>query len=173
MDPDCKTYFIDYENIPQCPKEDAGKLEKYRKTIHDFIFEAIGLIVNGGQSMWVTKNLLEGEIDYKLIKCNSKTEDNFERISWVIDWKANKKGELEPVQTNLLSEMCKISKQISYTRLDFVPYIRSRVWENPERVFNLFTGLASDHEYVPQDVVEYEHQLKDKSIISRQEWTGL
>jgi hypothetical protein len=42
MDPDCKTYFIDYENIPQCPKEDAGKQEKYRKMIRDFIFEVIG-----------------------------------------------------------------------------------------------------------------------------------
>jgi hypothetical protein len=105
MDPECKTYFIDYENIPQCPKEDAGKQEKYRKMIRDFIFEGIGLIVNGRQSMWVTKNLIEGEIDYKFIKCCSKTEKNFLRILRIIDWKADKKGELQPVTTCLLNEM--------------------------------------------------------------------
>jgi hypothetical protein len=47
MDPDHKTYFIDNENILQYPKENTGKQEKYHKMIHDFIFEAIRLIING------------------------------------------------------------------------------------------------------------------------------
>lgn len=156
MDPECKTYFIDYEKIPQCPREDAGHREKYLRAIHEFIHEAVGLVINGGQSLWVTKNMFEGEIEYTMVRCNSQQAKNFDDIHFVIDWE-----EGNPVTTSLAKQLQVLRRDISYTRMDFIPYIRAQGWENTERVFNQFTRLVSDHEYVLRSQAEYETDLKD------------
>eukprot|EP01127_Copromyxa_protea_P008243 TRINITY_DN1885_c0_g1_i6.p1 TRINITY_DN1885_c0_g1~~TRINITY_DN1885_c0_g1_i6.p1 ORF type:complete len:789 (-),score=136.27 TRINITY_DN1885_c0_g1_i6:197-2563(-) len=171
MDPDYKRFFMSYEQVAHCPKPElqpdgtfpaTNGADFYLAGIHAYIFESIGLVVNGGQSMWVTKNLNDGEIEYKFIKCNSNTEKNLLRIQFIIDWKmCEKSKELKPVTTNLLQEMLNMGKKISYTRLDFVPYTRAKGWSNTERVFNQFTGLVSDHAYTPKDQEFYETELAD------------
>src|SRR5690606_18758945 len=55
---------------------DASISKTYITAIRAYIFDCIGLVVNGGQNMWVTKNLVGGEVEYKLIKCNSNPEKN-------------------------------------------------------------------------------------------------
>lgn len=185
MDPENKTHLMDYDKIPQCPPEDAGHPEKYKRLIREFVHETIAMVINGGQSMWVTKNIIEGEIEYKMVKCESSAEKNFNHnFSFIIDWveydpaakkKKVKKTDVEadvvevklgektlrPRITTLFAEMIAIRRDISYSRIDFVPYIRARGWDNTERVFNQFTGLISDHEYVPRSQSEYETDLKD------------
>lgn len=154
-------YYIDHEKIAQCPQADRGNQAKYISVIRSFIINTMALVHNGGNSFWVTKNLLNGEIEYNFVNRYSKSEKNF-TTEFIIDWERvkDKKGnEVDvPITTSLLTQALAISRDISYSRLDFLPYAKISDLKNPERVFNQFTGLVSDHEFVP--LPNYNEELE-------------
>lgn len=188
FNPDNKTYFCHFKDVPQCPKADRNNSKRYFEAIRAFIRKTIAHISNGGKSLWVTRNLLNGEIDYQMIKCSGHDVANFNAIHFIVDWappdakkpptyleqlekavviadrpvdaaEDKKEDALEPVITTLLRQMTLMLREITYTRRDFMPFVASKPWANPEQAFNTFTQLASDHKYEARKPAEYEAEL--------------
>ncbi len=159
-------YYIDHESLKNCPVTDKGHPEKYLGPIKDFVRKTIALVHNGGQSLWVTKNLYCGEVQYTLIpRCKKGGEDVLKETQFVIDWvekKVRGKKELQivPLHVSLLDVAKSMSKEISYSRLDFLPYSKPESLRNPERAFNQFTGLVSEHDFTPRPREQLESELE-------------
>ncbi len=113
-----------------------------RQRVEDFIIKTIAYINRGGKSIWITKSIVAGEIQFTMIDCNSGAEKNFQSIGWVV----NKEGKNTVI--TLLSELRRIKHRITYSRFEFRPVSDLSTWKNTDKVFNTFTGFYAKRQSI-------------------------
>jgi len=128
---------------------DYNKFVGKRVQLADFkqwVHNTIAFIINGGNSMYVTKNYVSGEINYKYVK-------EFKHLKAITYPNTNHNADDENSK-----ELCKVAMtkiinsmepEIAYDRIDFIPYFITPPVDN---VFNLFTGFA--HKYNAEFIVD-------------------
>jgi len=117
-----KVYYADYLKLVDKVHENLLEIKQWAR-------DTIANIVNNGNPFYVTKNEKNGEIDIGIVVSFAKAGINFAY--------RDAKGKIETISlTSILKSM---ETEISYNRLDFVPYLdRAQV---PKNIFNLFNGF--------------------------------
>lgn len=123
------------------------------KEIHEFLKETCACIINGGNTVYLTKNLIDGNIAYI-----HTTALNLAQYSFAISGSSkvlvdvdDKKAVKKLLKTKKKKDRCTLKDileaykhEIMYERAVFEPYVTYSGFlerTNSERVFNLFTGF--------------------------------
>lgn len=153
FDPECKVYYSDYikylSQSGNCSKEE----------FMGFIENTMAFIVNGGKSIFVTKNLKRNSLEFDYI--SPKAINNMGSIKYNNkDYNQKEADECEEKGTIYKQKKFIIEKMgdiitslipnITYNYVDFIPYLNND--NKNKNIFNLFTGFQ--HRYDENFVVD-------------------
>lgn len=117
-----------------------------RKQLILIIKDLIVFIYNGSNYYYLTKNIVNNQFEYSIVK----NPNNF-KIShcWLLD-----ENYENPKWVTLYKIIMEVNDEILYDRIEFQPYVYREDFlnNNPENIFNLFTGFI----YSPKPDLEID-----------------
>jgi hypothetical protein len=132
-----KVYFSDYLKYSNQVYENFDEIKQH-------IRDTIAFIVNGGNSIYVTKNECDGSSVYNIMKIRTLKQSHPTQFAL--------RAQNKITSVSLADIVASMHGEIAYDRIDFIPYLHEP--PNLNRVFNLFTGFK--HQYDAGFEVEYE-----------------
>lgn len=125
-------YFSQYLDV--CRKYESA--QEMLDVAGKFIRCTVGYIINGGNPFYVTKNLKDGQIVFEFSK-------NLRTLTDTITWVEEANGKKKVMKESFFGIVKALHREISFDRVDFIPYAPGEKYRPEGKIFNTFTGFKA------------------------------